>query len=61
MNTWHMGREFSSDPALNATFVSANPTNRIYAVTSADQLYCFVQHDILATRRLKKYANPILL
>lgn len=60
LNSWHMGREFSSDPALNSTFVSANPTTRIYAVTSADQLYCYIDHEIKAVRRVKKYANPIL-
>jgi len=61
LNSWHMGREFVSDPALNSTFVSANPTTRIYAVTSADQLLCYIDHDIKTVSRVKKYANPILL
>lgn len=60
LNPWHMARDFSSNPALNSTFVSANPTTRIYAVTSADQLLCYVDHRILATRRLKKFAQPLL-
>jgi hypothetical protein len=49
---WHMAREFSSAPALNSTFVTANPTNRIFTATSADQMYITVEHDILARRRL---------
>lgn len=49
---WHMAREFSSDPALNSTFVTANPTTRVFSATSEDQMYVTVNHDILAKRRL---------
>lgn len=51
---WHMAREFSSEPALNSTFIAANPTNRIYASTSAAQVYVNVKHDITARRLLPK-------
>ncbi|WNK12684.1 MAG: major capsid protein [Microvirus sp.] len=60
LNMWHMAREFSSNPALNSTFVQSNPTTRIYAVTSADQILAYVNHNIVAKRQLKKYAKPIL-
>lgn len=43
---WHMARIFSSDPALNADFVKANPTDRIYQSTASDQLYCYVFHNV---------------
>lgn len=49
---WHMAREFSSDPALNSTFVAANPTTRIYPAPSANQLYFNIKHDIQAYRVL---------
>lgn len=57
LNFWHMGRIFASEPALNATFVQANPTDRIFPATSASQLYCDVEHKILARRPLGN--NPI--
>jgi len=49
---WHMAREFSSEPALNDTFIACNPTNRIYATTAAAQVYVNVKHDISARRLL---------
>lgn len=49
---WHMAREFSSEPALNSTFIAANPTTRIYAVPSAAQTYVNIRHDIQARRLL---------
>lgn len=28
LNYWHMGRDFSSDPALNSSFITCSPTDR---------------------------------
>lgn len=52
LDYWHMARIFASDPALNASFVSSNPTNRIYSVTSdsVDKLWCMANHSIQARR-----------
>jgi hypothetical protein len=50
LNYWHMARLFSSDPTLNASFVSSNPTNRIYADQSSDQLQIMCGHSIQARR-----------
>lgn len=60
LDSWHMARKFTSDPALNQTFVEANPTTRIYAVTSADHLLCYINHNIYARRRLAKFSKPML-
>lgn len=57
---WHMDRIFASSPALNADFVKCNPTDRIYAVPAADQLYVMSKHRISAKRRVIKYAKPQL-
>lgn len=57
---WHMDRIFASSPALNADFVKSNPTDRIYAVPAADQLYIMSKHRISAKRRVIKYAKPQL-
>lgn len=60
LDSWHMARKFTSSPALNQTFVEANPTTRIYAVTSADHLLCYINHNIYARRRLAKFSKPML-
>ena len=52
LDEWHMARQFSSDPALNAAFVKANPTNRIYASTATNQLQCMAYHSLQARRLL---------
>lgn len=54
LNYWHMAREFSSEPALNSTFVTCNPTNRVFPSTTAAQVYVDVEHSIHARRLLPK-------
>lgn len=57
---WHMAREFSSLPALNSTFVTSNPTTRMYAVAGENvmvQLY----HDVKARRPMPYFATPELM
>lgn len=60
LNYWHMARIFSSDPALNADFVKANPTNRVYASTATDQLYVYIRHDIRARRLVPQFGTSFL-
>lgn len=50
LNYWHMARLFSSEPTLNAAFVTSNPTDRIYQSTSTDQLLIMANHSIQARR-----------
>jgi hypothetical protein len=57
LNSWHMARDFTSDPALNATFVKANPTTRIFASATNDQLQVMAYHSIQARRLLSKRGN----
>lgn len=54
LDFWHMGRIFGSDPALNSSFVTSNPTNRIFASSTNDTLWCRVNHSIQARRPLTK-------
>lgn len=60
LNYWHWGRIFESEPALNADFVKANPTNRVFASTATDQLYVYVRHDIHARRLVPQTGNTFL-
>lgn len=59
-NTWHQARLFSSDPALNSTFVTANPTNRIYQDTANDQLIVMANHSIQARRLVSPVGNSYI-
>lgn len=60
LNFWHMGRIFGTQPNLNESFISSDPTNRIFAVTGApvDHLYAHCYHRIDARRPLPKYGTP---
>ncbi len=62
LNYWHMGRIFSSQPALNQVFIECDNTNfnRIFAVQTGDKLYCHVYNKIAALRPMPKYGTPTL-
>lgn len=62
LDFWHMGRIFSDPPPnLNANFVQADPTTRIYAVEgSEDYLYAHIFHRLHAQRPLPFFSNPSL-
>ena len=59
LNYWHMAREFANEPVLNADFISAVPTERIFAAQKNDQLYCLANHSIQARRLISRFGNPI--
>ena len=50
LDFWHLARTFSSDPALNAAFVKAVPSERVFAVPSTDVLWIMAKHNIQARR-----------
>lgn len=50
LDFWHMARMFTSAPALNASFVSSVPTERIFAVPSEDVLWIQANHSVQARR-----------
>lgn len=50
LDFWHLARTFSSDPALNASFVKSVPTERVFAVPSTDVLWIMAKHSIQARR-----------
>lgn len=54
---WHMAREFSSVPSLNASFVNCTPTDRVYADAAAPELLCQVQHSLMARRLVGKVSR----
>ena len=60
LDFWHMARIFESEPTLNASFVSSNPTKRINAVQSQDVLWIMANHSIQARRQLSKRGNSYI-
>lgn len=50
LDFWHMARDFSTDPALNGTFVKCVPTDRNFAAQENDTLYLYARHSIQARR-----------
>lgn len=62
MSHWHMGRIFPTKPALNETFVTADPTHRIFAVTdeTVQKLWVQLYNDVKAIRPMPYFNNPIL-
>lgn len=50
LDYWHMARIFSSDPALNASFVSCVPTERTFAVNTQNVLWVMAKHQVHARR-----------
>ena len=51
---WHFGRIFSSNPALNQTFIECDPTKRVFADQTEDSLQVMVQHNVQARRMVSK-------
>lgn len=63
LNYWHLGRIFSSAPALNADFVHPKPEElkRIFAVQDeTNSILGIIRHNIQVKRRLPKYGIPTL-
>lgn len=60
LNSWHMARSFSGATALNAAFVQANPTNRIYASTTTDQIYATCLHKMVARRLVAREGTSFI-
>lgn len=61
LNHWHLARDFSSSPALNASFVSCVPTERIFADNAEDTLYIMANHSIQARRMVSGSARSFIL
>lgn len=60
-NYWHLGRIFDSEPTLDSTFVTCNPSKRIFASTSDPGLIVHVGNKITAIRPIPVVAEPGML
>lgn len=60
LNYWHLARDFSSLPALNNAFITAVPTERIFASNSTDVLWVMARHNVQARRMLTKTGTSFI-
>lgn len=59
LNFWHWGRIFSTDPALNQSFIECNPGKRIFAVTGDEHsIWAHAFMNIRARRKMQRFGNP---
>lgn len=58
---WHLGRKFSTQPALNATFIQCDPSARIFADVDAaeEQVIAHVYNDLKVQRKVPYYGTPL--
>lgn len=59
LNYWHMAREFSGDVALNSSFVTCTPTDRVFAGSEEliDQFYVMIHHSLQVRSIVPKVAK----
>lgn len=60
LDFWHLGRIFDNEPELNADFIEADPSNRIFAVEdpSEHKLIVHMFHNIKARRMMSYFGDP---
>lgn len=57
---WHLGRKFASQPALNATFIQCDPSDRIFAEQdNPEQVIAHVYNDLKVQRKVPYYGTPL--
>ncbi|NCB44216.1 MAG: hypothetical protein EOM59_16605 [Clostridia bacterium] len=61
LDYWHLGRQFSSPPLLNESFILCNPDKRIFAVPSEPGLIMNIGNIITALRPMPAMAEPGLI
>ena len=57
---WHFARSFTGDVALNSSFITCTPTERVFADTNQDHLKVMVKHNFQKLSPIKKYSPMIL-
>ncbi|WNK13242.1 MAG: major capsid protein [Microvirus sp.] len=64
LDFWHEGRifDFGAPPSLNAAFVTADPSTRIFAVTdpTVQKLYAHVFNKVKMVRPMPKFGTPMI-
>jgi hypothetical protein len=59
LNYWHMGRDLSGDPALNSSFITCSPTNRVFAQSVTNNILGMFRHKMVKRSMVKKSVKPV--
>lgn len=57
LDHWHYARIFAANPALNASFIAADPTKRVYQEQTAHPLWIMTNHSIQARRMVARQGS----
>jgi hypothetical protein len=62
LKPFHLGREFSSSPALNEDFIQVDPDNHkhVFADQTGDHIWAHYFHKVIRYTRLPKHGIPML-
>lgn len=60
LDFWHFARKFTSNPALNETFIKCVPSEEPFAVPSTNTLYIMAKHSIQARRIVAGQGNSFI-
>lgn len=58
LDFWHMGRIFNTRPTLVSSFVTADPTTRVFAVDDSDTCLVQLMHHVKAVRPIPAQGVP---
>lgn len=61
LDYWHWARQFASEPSLNGTFVTCNPSTRVFAQSATDNVLFMAYNSIVARRRIRKNVTPRIM
>jgi hypothetical protein len=59
LDHWHMTRELSGNPALNSSFITCSPTNRVFSQSVTNNILGMFKHSMAARRLVKKSVKPV--
>ena len=58
---FHFGREFSTEPSLNQSFILCEPRSDPFQIQTESQFRAMIRHDLRARRMLRRAGTPITM
>ena len=60
LDHWHLGRKFGALPALNASFIQCDPSDRIFVDITGEEeaLIAHIYNDVKVGRKVPYYGTP---
>lgn len=59
LDYWHLGRIFANEPTLNASFITGQPTKRVFAEQTENEVLFMASHSVQARRLMSKNGFPM--